>query len=82
MVCFSATFRRIVKKRSTEDFKWLPYATTLLTTSLWTFYELLKPGGHLVVTVNGAGAALQAAYVTLYLVYAPRETKVGSMPMP
>lgn len=69
------TFRRIVKKRSTEDFKWLPYATTLLSTSLWTFYGLLKPGGLLVVTVNGAGAALQATYVTLFLVYAPRETK-------
>ncbi|KAJ1297200.1 hypothetical protein BS78_01G359400 [Paspalum vaginatum] len=71
-----ATFRRIVKHRSTEDFRWLPYATTLLSTSLWTFYGLLKPGGLLVVTVNGAGAALEAAYVTLYLVYAPRETKV------
>ncbi|WVZ56872.1 hypothetical protein U9M48_007343 [Paspalum notatum var. saurae] len=71
-----ATFRRIVKHKSTEDFRWLPYATTLLSTSLWTFYGLLKPGGLLVVTVNGAGAALEAAYVTLYLVYAPRETKV------
>ncbi|CAN6295161.1 unnamed protein product [Urochloa humidicola] len=69
------TFRRIVKNKSTEDFRWLPYVTTLLSTSLWTFYGLLKPGGLLVVTVNGAGAALEAAYVTLYLMYAPRETK-------
>ncbi|PAN49742.1 hypothetical protein PAHAL_9G472300 [Panicum hallii] len=70
-----ATFRRIVRNASTEDFRWLPYVTTLLSTSLWTFYGLLKPGGLLVVTVNGAGAALEAAYVTLYLIYAPRETK-------
>ncbi|NP_001288522.1 bidirectional sugar transporter SWEET16 [Zea mays] len=70
-----ATFRRIVRSRSTEDFRWLPYVTTLLSTSLWTFYGLLKPGCLLVVTVNGAGAALEAAYVALYLVYAPRETK-------
>ncbi|KAL6593889.1 hypothetical protein ACP70R_048790 [Stipagrostis hirtigluma subsp. patula] len=69
------TFRRIVRNKSTEDFRWLPYVTTLLSTSLWTFYGLLKPGGLLVVTVNGAGAALEAAYVTLYLVYAPKETK-------
>ncbi|CAL4939294.1 unnamed protein product [Urochloa decumbens] len=69
------TFRRIVRNKSTEDFRWLPYVTTLLSTSLWTFYGLLKPGGLLVVTVNGAGAALEAAYVTLYLIYAPRETK-------
>lgn len=65
-----------MRNRSTEDFRWLPYVTTLLSTSLWTFYGLLKPGGLLVVTVNGAGAALEAAYVTLYLIYAPRETKV------
>ncbi|CAD6341634.1 unnamed protein product [Miscanthus lutarioriparius] len=73
----SATFRRIVRNKSTEDFRWLPYVTTLLSTSLWTFYGLLKPGGSglLVITVNGAGAALEAVYVTLYLIYAPRETK-------
>uniref|UniRef100_A0A0E0D0A2 Bidirectional sugar transporter SWEET n=1 Tax=Oryza meridionalis TaxID=40149 RepID=A0A0E0D0A2_9ORYZ len=70
-----ATFRRIVRSKSTEEFRWLPYVTTLLSTSLWTFYGLLKPGGLLIVTVNGAGAALEAIYVTLYLAYAPKETK-------
>jgi hypothetical protein len=65
-----------VRNKSTEDFRWLPYVTTLLSTSLWTFYGLLKPHGLLVVTVNGAGAALEAVYVTLYRIYAPRETKV------
>ncbi|XP_017697409.2 bidirectional sugar transporter SWEET16-like [Phoenix dactylifera] len=70
------TFRRVVKKKSTESFKWQPYVTTLLSTSLWTFYGLLKPGGLLVVTVNGIGTVLQAIYVTLYLVYAPRDTRV------
>ncbi|KAF8721088.1 hypothetical protein HU200_023504 [Digitaria exilis] len=73
---FRKTFRRIVRNKSTEDFRWLPYATTLLSTSLWTFYGLLKPGGLLIVTVNGAGAALEATYVTLFLIYAPKETKV------
>lgn len=80
MLCFgvliSATFRRIVRSKSTEEFRWLPYVTTLLSTSLWTFYGLHKPGGLLIVTVNGSGAALEAIYVTLYLAYAPRETKV------
>nr|XP_010921651.2 bidirectional sugar transporter SWEET16 [Elaeis guineensis] len=70
------TFRRVVKKKSTESFKWQPYVTTLLSTSLWTFYGLLKPGGLLVVTVNGMGSVLQAIYVTLYLIYAPRDTRV------
>ncbi|KAK1277692.1 Bidirectional sugar transporter SWEET16 [Acorus gramineus] len=71
-----ATFRRVVKKKSTENFKGIPYITTLLSTSLWTFYGLLKPGGLLVVTVNGVGSVLQAIYVILFLIYAPKDTRV------
>ncbi|KAF3322765.1 Bidirectional sugar transporter SWEET16 [Carex littledalei] len=70
------TFWRIVRKKSTEDFKWLPYVTTLLSTSLWSFYGILKPDGILIVTVNGAGAVLEAIYVILYLIYAPKQTKL------
>ncbi|XP_059652374.1 bidirectional sugar transporter SWEET16-like isoform X1 [Cornus florida] len=73
------TFRRVVKKKSTENYKGLPYITTLLSTSLWCFYGLLKPGGLLVVTVNGAGAFLQFIYVTLFLIYAPKDKKVKAM---
>ncbi|THU57850.1 hypothetical protein C4D60_Mb03t07930 [Musa balbisiana] len=69
------TFRRIVKTKSTESFKGLPYITTLLSTSLWTFYGLLKPGGLLVVTVNGVGTVLQAIYIILFLIYAPNDTR-------
>ncbi|KAL7235256.1 hypothetical protein ACSBR1_018699 [Camellia fascicularis] len=46
---------------------------------LWTFYGILKPGGLLILTVNGAGAVLQFIYVTLFLIYAPRDIKVKSM---
>lgn len=70
------TFRRVVKKKSTEDYKGLPYITTLMSTCLWTFYGLLNPDGLLVITVNGAGAVLQFIYVTLFLIYAPKDTKV------
>ncbi|XP_027158604.1 bidirectional sugar transporter SWEET16-like [Coffea eugenioides] len=73
------TFRRIVKKKSTEDFKGVPYITTLLSTSLWSFYGILKPGGLLVLTVNGAGAILHIIYVTLFLIYAPKDVKVKSL---
>ncbi|KAH9755327.1 hypothetical protein WN944_007626 [Citrus x changshan-huyou] len=47
-----------------------------MSTSLWTFYGVMKPGGLLVATVNGAGAALQFIYVSLYLIYAPKDKKV------
>ncbi|GAA0142499.1 hypothetical protein LIER_03385 [Lithospermum erythrorhizon] len=73
------TFRRVIKTKSTESFKGLPYITTLLSTSLWTFYGLLKPNGDglLVTTVNGAGAFLHVIYVTLFLIYAPKNVKIG-----
>ncbi|KAF7137169.1 hypothetical protein RHSIM_Rhsim07G0192200 [Rhododendron simsii] len=75
MCGFRGTFMRVVKKKSTENYKAIPYITTLLSTSLWTFYGLLKPGGLLIVTVNAAGAVLQFVYVTLFLIYAPKDIK-------
>lgn len=69
------TFWGVVKKKSTENYKGVPYITTLLSTSLWTFYGLIKPD-ILVVSVNGVGAIFQFIYVTLFLIYAPKDTKV------
>ncbi|KAJ0015151.1 hypothetical protein Pint_19673 [Pistacia integerrima] len=36
----------------------------------------MKPGGLLVVTVNGAGAVLQFIYVILFLIFAPKDKKI------
>ncbi|XP_057778758.1 bidirectional sugar transporter SWEET16-like [Salvia miltiorrhiza] len=73
------TFKQVVKKKSTENYNGLPYITTLLSTSLWTFYGLLKTGGLLIVTVNGAGAALHVVYVVIFLIYAPGNIKMRSV---
>ncbi|XP_073311901.1 bidirectional sugar transporter SWEET16-like [Primulina huaijiensis] len=73
------TFKQIVKKKSTENYKGVPYITTLLSTSLWSYYGLLKSGGLLIVTVNGAGAALHVIYVTLFLFYASNIIKIKYM---
>ncbi|PPE01949.1 hypothetical protein GOBAR_DD01025 [Gossypium barbadense] len=70
------TFWGVIKKKSTGDYKGEPYITTLLSTSLWTLYGIINPDGLLVMTVNGAGAILQLIYVILFLVYAPKDTKV------
>ncbi|KAK7849476.1 bidirectional sugar transporter sweet17, partial [Quercus suber] len=70
------TFWQVVKKKSTENYKSTPYITTLLSTSLWTFYGLLNPDGLLVTTVNGAGTVFQFIYVALFLIYAPQDKKV------
>ncbi|EOY11538.1 hypothetical protein QUC31_009429 [Theobroma cacao] len=70
------TFWWVVKKKSTENYKGVPYITTLLSTSLWTFYGIINPDGLLVTTVNGAGAIFQLIYVTLFLIYAPKDKKI------
>ncbi|XVF66201.1 hypothetical protein PTKIN_Ptkin10aG0016500 [Pterospermum kingtungense] len=70
------TFWRIIKHSSTEDFESLPYICTLLNCSLWTYYGITKPGGLLVATVNGFGILVEAVYVVLFLIFAPRKMRV------
>lgn len=70
------TFWRIIKQRSTEDFESLPYICTLLNSSLWTYYGIIKPGVLLVATVNGFGIVVETVYVVLFLIYAPKRMRV------
>ncbi|PAN31024.1 hypothetical protein PAHAL_5G389500 [Panicum hallii] len=64
------TFWRIVRSGSTEEFEPAPYVFTLLNALLWLYYGLTKPDGLLIATVNGFGAAMEAIYVILFIVYA------------
>lgn len=75
--CFRGTFKDIVKKKSSENYKGVPYVTTLLSTSLWILYGSLDPDdGVLIVTVNAVGVISQFAYLILFLFYASKERKV------
>ncbi|XP_074576635.1 bidirectional sugar transporter SWEET1a-like [Curcuma longa] len=71
------TFRRIIQKRSTEDFSGVPYTMTLLNCLLSAWYGLpfVSPNNILVATVNGAGTAVESIYVVIFLVYAPKKGK-------
>ncbi|KZV44475.1 hypothetical protein F511_38777 [Dorcoceras hygrometricum] len=71
------TFLEIVKKRSTEEFECLPYICTLLNSSLWTYYGIIKAGAYLVATVNGFGVVVEIIYVFLFLLFAPPSQKVS-----
>lgn len=64
-------FRRILKHRSTEEFESLPYICTLLNSSLWTYYGIIKTGEFLVATINGFGVVVEIVLLTLFLVFAP-----------
>nr|XP_028947435.1 bidirectional sugar transporter SWEET17 isoform X3 [Malus domestica] len=73
------TFWRIVKHRSTEDFESLPYVCTLLNSSLWTYYGIIKSGELLVATINGFGATVEIIYLCLFLKYAPAKMRVKTV---
>ncbi|KAG7991292.1 hypothetical protein I3843_02G067900 [Carya illinoinensis] len=73
------TFWRIIKQRSTEQFESLPYICTLLSSSLWTYYGIIKAGELLVATVNGFGILVETIYVTLFLIYAPGRSKAKTV---
>ncbi|CAD5328061.1 unnamed protein product [Arabidopsis thaliana] len=64
------TFWKIVKRRSTEEYKSLPYICTLLGSSLWTYYGIVTPGEYLVSTVNGFGALVETIYLKTVVVVA------------
>ncbi|CAN6444364.1 unnamed protein product [Victoria cruziana] len=73
------TFRRVIRKRSTEEFSCVPYAVALLNCLLYTWYGLpvvsVKWENFPVVTINGLGILLEASFITTYLVFAPPKTK-------
>ncbi|TXG65173.1 hypothetical protein EZV62_006448 [Acer yangbiense] len=52
------TFWKVIKKKSTENYKGVPYITTLMSTSLWTLYGFMKPGGFLIMTIKTAKLAV------------------------
>ncbi|PHT98969.1 Bidirectional sugar transporter SWEET16, partial [Capsicum chinense] len=62
--------RDIQKNRSIEDFDSLPYICTLLNSSLWTYYGIIKPGSYLVSTVNGFGVIVETVYIVMFLQFA------------
>lgn len=66
-----------MKNKSSENYKGVPYVTTLLSASFWTFYGSLDPDdGLLIITVNAFGVGSQAMYLILFLFYSSKERKV------
>ncbi|KAL6618682.1 hypothetical protein ACP70R_033821 [Stipagrostis hirtigluma subsp. patula] len=68
------TFAKILRRRDVEEYAPDPYLATFLNCALWVFYGLpaVHPNSILVLTINGAGLAIEVAYLTVYFGYAPR----------
>ena len=77
---FRVTFRRVIRKKSTEEFSCFPYIIGLLNCLLFTWYGLpivsYKWENFPLVTVNGVGILLELSYVLIYFWYASAKGKV------
>ncbi|KAH9720147.1 Bidirectional sugar transporter SWEET5 [Citrus sinensis] len=65
------TMAAIMRQKSVENFKPDPYIATVLNCFVWTFYGLpfVHPDSTLVVTINGAGAAIELFYVLIFVIF-------------
>ncbi|KAK8947385.1 Bidirectional sugar transporter SWEET14 [Platanthera zijinensis] len=70
------TFYTIYKKKSTGEFQCFPYVITLFSSMLWVYYACLKSNALLLLIINFIGCFIEIGYIIMYLIYAPRTTKL------
>ncbi|KAK1361354.1 Bidirectional sugar transporter SWEET [Heracleum sosnowskyi] len=72
------TFKRIILNKSTEQFSGIPYSMTMLNCALSAWYGLpfVSSNNILVSALNGTGAGIEAIYVLIFLIYAPKKEKL------
>ncbi|KAK7256402.1 hypothetical protein RIF29_29847 [Crotalaria pallida] len=72
------TFVQIWQKKSVEQYSPIPYLAALMNCMVWTLYGLpmVHPHSLLVVTINGAGCAIEMIYVILFLIYSDRKKRL------
>ena len=73
------TFYTIWKRKSSEGFQALPYSVAFFSASLLLYYAFLKTGAYMIITINGIGCFIETVYLLIYVVYAPKKSKVRSV---
>ncbi|CAL9775973.1 unnamed protein product [Musa acuminata subsp. burmannicoides] len=73
------TFYRVYRKKSTEGFHSVPYVVAVFSCMLWIYYAYVKTDSILLITINSFGVFIETAYITIYLIYAPKKTRIMSM---
>uniref|UniRef100_J3MUS0 Bidirectional sugar transporter SWEET n=1 Tax=Oryza brachyantha TaxID=4533 RepID=J3MUS0_ORYBR len=74
-----ATFVQVYRKKSTGGFSSVPYVVALFSSVLWIFYALVKTNSRPLLTINAFGCGVEAAYIILYLTYAPRRARLRTL---
>ncbi|KAL5727075.1 Bidirectional sugar transporter SWEET3b [Ranunculus cassubicifolius] len=73
------TFKRVLRKKSTEEFTCIPYILALFNCLLYTWYGLpivsYKWENFPVVTINGIGILLESSFILTYIWFASSEGK-------
>ncbi|KAH7837438.1 hypothetical protein Vadar_013897 [Vaccinium darrowii] len=71
------TFHKICKKKSTQGFQSIPYSVALFSAMLYLYYAFVKTNnGLMIITINSVGCAIEATYLTLFMIYATKESKI------
>ncbi|XP_058200203.1 bidirectional sugar transporter NEC1-like [Rhododendron vialii] len=71
------TFYKIYKKKSTQGFQAIPYSVALFSAVLLLYYAFLKKSnGLMIITINSIGCAIEATYLTIFIIYATKESKI------
>ncbi|XVE90076.1 hypothetical protein DITRI_Ditri20bG0048000 [Diplodiscus trichospermus] len=70
------TFYIIYKKKTAEGYQSIPYMVALSSSMMLLYYGLLKTNATLIISINSIGCAIEAIYLVLYLIYAPKRDKV------
>ncbi|XP_072964718.1 bidirectional sugar transporter SWEET14-like [Typha angustifolia] len=70
------TFYQIYQAKSTKGFQSVPYIVALFSAMLWFYYAFVKTDAVLLITINSAGCFIETIYIIMYLIYAPRKSKI------
>ncbi|XP_073020982.1 bidirectional sugar transporter SWEET7-like [Primulina eburnea] len=72
------TFYRIWKKKSVEQYSPIPYLATFINCGLWILYGLpvVHPNSTLLVTINGAGLAIEIVYLSLFIIFSDAKKRL------
>ncbi|KAL3833167.1 hypothetical protein ACJIZ3_007903 [Penstemon smallii] len=70
------TFKRILEKRTTEEFHPYTYLACMMNCMFWVLYGLpiVHPDSTLVITINGIGLFLEFIYLTIFFAFTNKKT--------